>query len=166
MATSLHSFCTQHGLPKTTVHRLLKTEGHDLSNGLSDDAIALLKREYSIQDEPIEAVLEDEPSSEPSGQLVTYSHASTLGFVGGSPLAGSQIGFNHDAYMAHKTELQQASQALAGDLNAVVQAYASSRVASVLADIDTVAEALRANAFQSMGVTTGKATGATAGESP
>jgi len=40
MTRSLHSFCKEHGLAKSTVHSHLTALGHDLSNGLTEAAVA------------------------------------------------------------------------------------------------------------------------------
>jgi len=43
---SLHSFCKQHDLPKTSVKRFLNDEGFDTSSGLGRDAIAAALVEF------------------------------------------------------------------------------------------------------------------------
>lgn len=60
---SLHSFCTQHEIPKTTVKRWLNDNGHDTSQGLSPEAIAAAKAHFRLQDpqpEPTEGTIEAE----------------------------------------------------------------------------------------------------------
>lgn len=52
MPQSLTLFCKEHDLPKATVYRDCKQLGIDTSNGLSDEAIARLKLEYGIVDNP------------------------------------------------------------------------------------------------------------------
>jgi hypothetical protein len=58
---SLHSFCTEYNIPKTTVKRWLNDNGFDTSNGLSPDAVAAAKAHFRIADlftestEPTEA---------------------------------------------------------------------------------------------------------------
>ena len=49
MVKSLHSFCKQHDLPKTSVKRFLNDEGFDTSNGLSQEAIAAALVEFKPQ---------------------------------------------------------------------------------------------------------------------
>lgn len=44
--TSLHSFCKDNGLAKSTVHRWLQEQGHDTTGGLSDDAIAAAREQF------------------------------------------------------------------------------------------------------------------------
>lgn len=43
---SLHSFCKEHALPKTSVKRFLNDEGFDTSQGLSTEAIAAALVEF------------------------------------------------------------------------------------------------------------------------
>jgi hypothetical protein len=46
MKQSLHGFCKQHNLPKTSVKRWLNDEGFDTSEGLSQEAIAAALVEF------------------------------------------------------------------------------------------------------------------------
>ncbi len=39
MSQSIHSFCSQHKLSKSSVHRWLQDQGFDTSNGMSQDAV-------------------------------------------------------------------------------------------------------------------------------
>jgi hypothetical protein len=48
---SLHSFCTQHEIAKTTVKRWLNENGFDTSQGMTSEAIAAAKQHFRI-DEP------------------------------------------------------------------------------------------------------------------
>jgi hypothetical protein len=52
MRTSLTLFCKTHNLPKATVHRDCGRLGIDTSDGLDERAIARLKVEYGIKDDP------------------------------------------------------------------------------------------------------------------
>ena len=57
---SLHSFCTQHDIPKTTVKRWLNDNGYDTSQGMSPEAVAAAKAHFRIEDpqpEPTEPAL-------------------------------------------------------------------------------------------------------------
>jgi len=47
---SLHSFCTQHDIPKTTIKRWLNDNGFDTSQGMSPDAVAAAKAHFRIAD--------------------------------------------------------------------------------------------------------------------
>jgi hypothetical protein len=47
---SLHSFCTQYEIPKTTVKRWLNDNGYDTSQGMSPDAVAAAKAHFRIED--------------------------------------------------------------------------------------------------------------------
>ncbi len=52
MAQSLHSFSKAHGIAKTTAYDWLKSQGFDISNGLSDDAIAALSEHFGLSQQP------------------------------------------------------------------------------------------------------------------
>ena len=47
---SLHSFCTQHDIPKTTVKRWLNDNGYDTSQGMTAEAVAAAKAHFRIED--------------------------------------------------------------------------------------------------------------------
>ncbi len=47
---SLHSFCTQHDIPKTTVKRWLNDNGFDTSQGMTSEAVAAAKAYFRIED--------------------------------------------------------------------------------------------------------------------
>ena len=61
--TSLHSFCKDHNLPKTSVHRWLVDQGFTVTDGLTEDAIAAAREQFCKPEpapEPITEVLEPE----------------------------------------------------------------------------------------------------------
>jgi len=62
--TSLHSFCKDHNLAKSTVHRWLTAEGFTTAEGLSPDAQAAILAHFApepeAQPEPITEVIEPE----------------------------------------------------------------------------------------------------------
>lgn len=66
--------------------------------------------------------------------------------------------FDAASYEADKQALETNARKQAASLNDMVAMYAQSRIASVLADIDLVADSLRANALQAMGTQPGKPT--------
>lgn len=47
---SLHSFCTQHDIPKTTVKRWLNDNGFDTSQGMTPEAITAAKAHFRLAD--------------------------------------------------------------------------------------------------------------------
>lgn len=71
--------------------------------------------------------------------------------------------FDAEQYSSDKQRLEENTRNQAAGLNEMVAAYAQSRMAAVLADIDLVADSLRANALQQMGMQPGK-DGATGGD--
>lgn len=58
---SLHSFCTQHKIPKTTVKRWLNDNGYDTSQGMSPEAVVAAKAHFRIED----------PQPEPTDTAIT-----------------------------------------------------------------------------------------------
>lgn len=50
MSMSLHQFCKDNGLSKSTVHRRCKSLGIDTREGLTADAVLQLRREFDLQD--------------------------------------------------------------------------------------------------------------------
>jgi hypothetical protein len=55
---SLHSFCTQYDIPKTTVKRWLNDNGYDTSQGMTAEAVAAAKAHFRLADpqpEPTDA---------------------------------------------------------------------------------------------------------------
>ncbi len=59
--TSLHSFCKDHNLAKSTVHRWLTAEGYTTADGLSPDAIAAALAHFRPEPEPQEEPQATEP---------------------------------------------------------------------------------------------------------
>ena len=60
--------------------------------------------------------------------------------------------FNAEDHQERKESLDKDVQKRSGQLNSAVVAYAQSRIAQVLADIDIAAASIRANAFDQMGM--------------
>jgi multidrug efflux pump subunit AcrA (membrane-fusion protein) len=59
--TSLHSFCKDHNLAKSTVHRWLTAEGYTTSEGLSPDAQAAILAHFAPEPEAQEEPQATEP---------------------------------------------------------------------------------------------------------
>ncbi|GAB4145315.1 MAG: hypothetical protein Fur0046_22950 [Cyanobacteria bacterium J069] len=90
MPQSLTLFCKEHNLPKATVYRDCKQLGIETAHGLSDEAIARLKLEYGIQDQPAE---------QPSTAAVTVevgNHAHRLVHVGAQSVNLEQFRTDRD----------------------------------------------------------------------
>ena len=141
--TSLHGFCKTHNLPKSTAHQRLREAGFDTSNGLDENAIAFLYREFKLKTQP--------SSPEPAyplraGGLVPRGERRRL----------ARQTFDAEAYQADKSALEADAHHTAVHLNGAVMAYAKARFASVLADIDLAADSMRANALGAMGFEMGK----------
>lgn len=153
--TSLHGFCKQHNLAKSTVHSFLTSEGFDLSEGMSPEAIAAAKIEFNIK---------PEQSQQPPQHAPTTMRAGGLVPVGDQTCTRTIALFDAEAYSSDKQALESNTRNQAAGLNEMVAAYAQSRMAAVLADIDLVADSLRANALQQMGMQPGKPTATDAGD--
>lgn len=64
----------------------------------------------------------------------------------------TNFSFNAVDHQERKTALDKDVKKRSGQLNNAVAAYAQSRIAQVLADIDIAASSIRANAFDQMGM--------------
>lgn len=64
----------------------------------------------------------------------------------------TSFSFNAVDHQKRKTSLDKDVKKRSGQLNNAVAAYAQSRIAQVLADIDIAASSIRANAFDQMGL--------------
>jgi hypothetical protein len=71
---SLHSFCTQHEIPKTTVKRWLNDSGFDTSQGMTSDAVAAAKAHFRI-DEPLPT---DSTAPAITPEIITGNHRGEL----------------------------------------------------------------------------------------
>ncbi|HEY9887643.1 MAG TPA: hypothetical protein V6D02_04530 [Candidatus Obscuribacterales bacterium] len=144
--TSLHSFCKTHQLAKSTVHSFLTSEGFDLSQGMTPAAIAAAKIEFNIQPEQPQPP-QQQPTTYRAGGLVPVEEGTFTRTIGL---------FDAQSYAADKQALESNARHQAAGLNEMVAQYAQSRIAAVLADIDLVADSVRANALQAMGQAPGK----------
>lgn len=72
-STSLHGFCKQFDLSKTTVHRYCKDQGISTSNGLSAEAVAKLKVAFNVMEPQ-----QNKPSSPSNGELVVHVPQSQI----------------------------------------------------------------------------------------
>jgi hypothetical protein len=100
----------------------------------------------------------------PGADAPTQPQPQTMRAGGLVPVADTQCTrtialFDADQYSSDKQRLEDTTRLQAASLNEMVGQYAQSRIASVLADIDLVADSLRANALQQMGVQPGKPVG-------
>lgn len=90
---SLHSFCKEHGLPKTSVRRWLVQQGFDTSNGLTVDAqnAALLQFKPEIT-EPIAQVgqVDDEATITPEVMPSSSALAHYLGTAAIAPTVSTR----------------------------------------------------------------------------
>ena len=93
---------------------------------------------------------------EPVGDDESPSTQRLIGsdLVKRSPAKGqlTHFSFNAEDHQKRKTELDKDVHKRSGQLNSAVVAYAQSRLAQVLADIDIAAASIRANAFDQMGM--------------
>jgi len=85
--TSLHSFCKDHGLAKSTVHRWLTAEGYTTTDGLSSEAIAAATAQFCPEPEP-----QPEPQPEPITEVIEPEFET--GMVLHSPAASGIVPIN------------------------------------------------------------------------
>jgi hypothetical protein len=142
---SLGEFERLHRVNKGTVSKRARELGYDTASGLSPAAYEAMKLEFHVS--PV-----DDPPVSPTQRL----RAGGLIPVGDQTITRNLGMFDADAYDADKQQLEVNARNQASSLNDMVAAYAQSRIASVLADIDLVADSLRANALQAMGTQPGK----------
>lgn len=145
--TSLHGFCKTHNLPKSTVHSFLTSEGFDLSQGMTDEAIAAAKIEFNIKPEQSQQPPQNQSQTMRAGGLVPVAGGTVTRTVGL---------FDAASYEADKQALETNAQNQAASINDMVVGYAQNRIAAVLADVDLLADGVRANALQAMGAQPGK----------
>ena len=76
---SIHGFCKTHKLSKTTVHRWLKDQGFDTSEGMNDDAISAATAEFGVGKLQVSAD-ESTPNSTPNSTttFTTGNHRGQL----------------------------------------------------------------------------------------
>lgn len=146
---TLGEFERMHGVNKGSVSRRARELGYDTASGLSPEAYEAMKTEFGVDTQTDSRIPEnpEQPTTYRAGGLVPVSTGTVTRTIGL---------FDADSYEADKQRLEQAAQHQAAGLNEMVAQYAQSRIASVLADIDLVADSVRANALQAMGAQPGK----------
>lgn len=139
MTISLHAFCKENSLSKSTVHRRCKLLGIDTANGLSADAQLQLRREFDLQDSRIPDV---------EGEIVSpQAGAITLACNTGIPAIPRFDGDQHsDVRDLAKVRGQQGQRNLEAYLQAMTGQYLHFKVAQHFAGID----AAFANAQQAL----------------
>ena len=146
---TLGEFERMHGVNKGSVSRRARELGYDTANGLSPEAYDAMKTEFDVDTQNDSGIAKspEQPATYRAGGLVPVPTGTVTRTIGL---------FDADSYEADKQHLEQAAQTQAAGLNDMVAQYAQSRIASVLADIDLVADSVRANALQAMGAQPGK----------
>ena len=145
---SLGEFERMHGVHKGTVSKKARDIGFDTSGGLSPEAYDAMKQEFKIDSvENPDSNRPEPPQTYRAGGLVPVRQGTVSRTIGL---------FDAASYEADKAQLETNTRNQAASLNEMVAAYAQSRIASVLADIDLVADSVRANALQAMGTQPGK----------
>ena len=148
---SLGEFERMHGVNKGTVSKRARELGYDTASGLSPEAYTAMKQEFQVDQVSKAEALPPESGTQPqcmrAGGLVPVGEQTVTRTIGL---------FDAQSYEADKTQLETNAKNQAASLNDMVAQYAQGRIASVLADIDLVADSLRANALQAMGAQPGK----------
>ncbi len=151
---SLGEFERRHNIAKGTVSKRARELGYDTSTGLSPTAYAAMKAEFKVSDRPAD-VPQDEPDTTPTAPTYTMRAGSLVPMGERRPAIANRV-FDAAGYQDDKAALQVEAQQQAAALNDAIAAYARAKVASVLAEVDLVGDALRANALGAMGVQVGK----------
>lgn len=152
---TLGEFERLHGVNKGSVSRRARDLGYDTASGLSPEAYAAMKVEFGVDNQGNSKGLgnQEQPMTFRAGGLVPVADATVTRTIGL---------FDAQSYETDKQRLEETAQNQAAGLNDMVAQYAQSRIASVLADIDLVADSVRANALQAMGAQPGKPADASA----
>ena len=145
---SLGEFERMHGVNKGTVSKRARELGFDTTDGLNPEAYEAMKQAFNVGS--------DQLPDEPPVQQPQRMRAGGLVPVGEQTVTRTLGLFDAQSYEADKTQLETNARNQAASLNDMVAQYAQSRIASVLADIDLVADSVRANALQAMGAQPGK----------
>ena len=148
---SLGEFERRHNINKGTVSKRARELGYDTANGLSPEAYRVMQAEFQVNKAKTKAAPETLPPHQPQ----TY-RAGTLLPVGTQTVTHTVGLFDAESYQQDKQALETNARNQAASLNEMVALYAQSRIAAVLADIDLVADGVRANALQAMGTEPGK----------
>lgn len=147
---SLGEFERRHGINKGTVSKDARELGYETSQGLDQQAYAAMKEFYGVKEKVPECETQQAVDA-----LKTY-RAGGLVPVDNQTITRTIGLFDAQSYEADKHALEINARNQAAGLNEMVAQYAQSRIASVLADIDLVADSVRANALQAMGTQPGK----------
>ena len=156
MARSVHSFAKQYNLSKSTVYRHLADLGYDLSQGMNDAAEAEAYATFVGPKTTSQRTADTSRARPEAPDTPTIYRAGGLVPVSNGTRSHTIAIFDAQQYQQDKQHLEATTRNQAASLNDMVAAYAQSRIASVLADIDLVADSLRANALQQMGTAPGK----------
>jgi hypothetical protein len=146
---SLGEFERRHNVNKGTVSKRARELGYDTAHGLSPEAYQVMQAEFQV--DQVQPKTETPPPHQPqtyrAGKLLSVRTQTVTHTVGL---------FDAESYEQDKQALETNARHQAASLNDMVAAYAQSRIAAVLADIDLVADGVRANALQAMGAQPGK----------
>lgn len=153
MNISLGEFERRHNIAKGTVSKRAREMGFDTSEGLNPEAYAAMKAEFKVRDRAVPS--QPEPDTTPTAPTYSMRAGSLVPMGERRPAIASRV-FDADGYHQDKAALQVEAQQQAAALNDAIANYARAKVASVLAEVDLVGDALRANALGAMGVQVGK----------
>jgi hypothetical protein len=106
--TSLHSFCKDHNLAKSTVHRWLKDNGFDTTEGLTPAAIAAITDHFCPEPEPQEEPQATEPEVTVLGTVEATLEAPTFN----SSVALARLRGGDGAIAAYADPMAAINQAL------------------------------------------------------
>ncbi len=146
---SLGEFERRHNVNKGTVSKRARELGYDTAHGLSPDAYRAMQAEFQVHkaSAKTDTLPPHQPQTYRAGMLLPVRSDTVTHTVGL---------FDAESYQQDKAALEDNARSQAASLNDMVAAYAQNRIASVLADIDLVADGVRANALQAMGAQPGK----------
>lgn len=130
---SLHGFCRDHDLPKSSVHALLTDWGYTASGGLSPEAQERILNHYGKTSQP-----------EPQPRTVTVIGGGSLVPRRSFAIAPMQLQYETPVELA---ELEQEQRHNLGALDNLLSQYAAAKLMQAVGEIDHAVETIKANAI-------------------
>jgi hypothetical protein len=154
--TSLHAFCRDHGLAKSTIHRRCRELCIPTHDGISADDIQTLKEDQGITTAAaVDAELMEGIES-PAPQPQTLTGGALVPRRGGGVIAAA-VSFDQDEAIAQIEAMRQEAIASVQGVDTLMSRYAQSRIVQAFTEIDATVETVKSNALADMGLAVGNA---------
>jgi hypothetical protein len=157
--TSIHAFCKQHGLTKSTVHSWLRAQGFDTSQGMTPDAVNAAMAQFV----PMQPVVMDAQPETVGGQITRLeSRANPLVPIHIESLVVNVNTANTHQLSQETAHFQQVNAAALEGIGQFLQADLVSTVQSQVAQNRHAVAGLNAAAAVNLANSLGKPTDGTA----